>query len=918
MQFSAIEGNQHRELPFKTITKESNMLKLQIVLVPPSALRQQKVRQRPQWGAQTLNSSPFARELGSSTPNTSSVGVAVNEPQPLRKFLHITRRERELADVAGEITARFVKLYPDDEPLQILKLQDVNECDLDPDYVAGDIFDVDNIVYVVLINEIGSLDAAIDREAERRGKRRPSGNLSALVVPKKRALSKARENVRAADTAEVRRSTPLANQVFPALGNNSDRSFDLSVHEDSEVSLPPPEDDDTRYEDPLKLKPVPVSPSASSRRVTSGMLVAPEPQLKDAAEATLHEQEIDEKLASKIPVKKDFAASNVSSPSSTKTKVSAVEGSQHSIEKGSAKKAAEKKALVKKDGANTQIVKGNDSVEKGTPLKGSVKDDMATGSSVEKGTPNRKTSFSDTDDEFQEARDDPVFTKEEIIQIMTSSRIPSSVRKKLELHSSTKLPHKAPRPAALAALKKIVSVQFPDIEIIDPGRIPTTKAYMYNSDSLKDVAADTPSKAKELEESLVKKDAPANATSQVDNAKETPLKASTDGKVEVEKEAEQKVAEKEATKETTVGVPTTKPPAEKVTEKATAKNADKVTKPTAKARKTITKAVNGVAPVHKRLASDRFDVSKLVKPDFPVEGLAEIDAQIADPNISTEVKDQLLVDRGRNIFNAKRRYRRKLAKEEREKSRADTDAAANVTDKPADLKNDTLKKFEEARAKILANMPQPAKQETKKLVNVVSPQAAIESNSNSDSDSDDSNDSNDSDSSDDEPSKTPRIVNTPKSLSQPAPANDDLRKKTALKADKEELISQSQPATPAKNSKAAPKKKLNNRKSLSSLQDLVLKKVPDVHDSLTPTSARGTAVNKAKETPKQEQPSSDESTSGSDSDSDSDSGDDSSENQGTKFLSAKAASDLLGSKKKSNRVSSAFRGLISDAKSSQK
>jgi hypothetical protein len=364
------------------------------------------------------NSSPYGRELGTSTPNTSV--VLTPEPRQFRKFLHITRKDRELLEVAGEIAARFSKLYPDEEPLEILKLQDANECDLDPDYIAGDIFDSDNVVHVLLVNEIKSLDATLDRETDARaGKRRASGNLSSLTIPKKRVLTKSRESLWSTE-GESRRSTPLSNQVYPEPTETSNRSFNISVNDDSEVSLPPPEDDDTRYEDPRKQKPAAASPLPSSKRITSGMLVAPEPQLKDAAEATLHEQEINEKLSQKkIPTKKVL-----------------------------------------------EPVEIDESRKSSPPLEEIL-------ASASRDTSMHKAFFSETEDEeddekYEEASDEPEFTREEIIKLIRTNRMPASVRKKLALHSLTKsLPAKSIRAAAVDALKKIAADKYPDLELSD-------------------------------------------------------------------------------------------------------------------------------------------------------------------------------------------------------------------------------------------------------------------------------------------------------------------------------------------------------------------------------------------------------------------------------------------------------------------
>ncbi|CDR45086.1 CYFA0S16e01948g1_1 [Cyberlindnera fabianii] len=316
-------------------------MKLQVVLVPPSALKERTKprnagpvgRAQAAWG-HGVPSSPYVRDISTSTPNpnsslmnpqaTNSQIISSPEPSSLRKFLHITQKHKTLLTIAGEISDRFSKLYPEEEPLSILKLQDSQECDLDPDYTAGDVFDYDNIVRVLLSREIKSYeDSILDLESEvnSHGKRPASQNSSILNIPKKRASSR-REPIWG-EANDSRRSTPLSNQIFPddsmldadKTTNKSHRNISING-QDSDLSLPPPEDDNTRYLDPKKQKPTPGSPLPSSKRITSGMLVAPEPQLKDAAERTLQEQEIQEKITQKIiPSKKSPEEQAKSSPS---------------------------------------------------------------------------------------------------------------------------------------------------------------------------------------------------------------------------------------------------------------------------------------------------------------------------------------------------------------------------------------------------------------------------------------------------------------------------------------------------------------------------------------------------------------------------------------------------------------------------
>ncbi|ODQ83135.1 hypothetical protein BABINDRAFT_159586 [Babjeviella inositovora NRRL Y-12698] len=100
------------------------MLKLQVVLVPPG---------------------PFL-------PQTANLTATFNTTiASARRFLHITLSTKTMMEVCDEISARFHRLYPHEALLEISRLQDSNENDLDPDYIVGHVFDPkDNVVRVIL------------------------------------------------------------------------------------------------------------------------------------------------------------------------------------------------------------------------------------------------------------------------------------------------------------------------------------------------------------------------------------------------------------------------------------------------------------------------------------------------------------------------------------------------------------------------------------------------------------------------------------------------------------------------------------------------------------------------------------------------------------------------------------------------
>ncbi|KAM3159925.1 Nucleolar protein NET1 [Lachancea thermotolerans] len=234
------------------------MYKLQVVLVPPS----------PGTGAFPLPMNPPTTEnsqvlpsgggangsaiLGGGRPDLVSTTSANNLfmssfvsshiPQPkLRKLLHFTKPTNTLFTLAQEIVERCDKLYPNlAQPVEVLTLQDSNECDLDPDYLVKDVFTVDNVVRAVLRNDIEIAEE--DPQSLYSVKRRrlnssaPSsgGQSNVLHIAKKRPHM-------LRNSAAMRVSTPLANQIYPPAGGRQVNSD----YEDEDVGdrsvLPPPQ-----------------------------------------------------------------------------------------------------------------------------------------------------------------------------------------------------------------------------------------------------------------------------------------------------------------------------------------------------------------------------------------------------------------------------------------------------------------------------------------------------------------------------------------------------------------------------------------------------------------------------------------------------------------------------------------------------
>ncbi|GME77709.1 unnamed protein product [[Candida] boidinii] len=81
-----------------------------------------------------------------------------NSNDQLRKFLHITSPTNTLEETCCEIEDRFLKLYPGEDEFSVYKVQDSNECDLDPDYTVSMVFDQNNVMRILLNNEFNRVE----------------------------------------------------------------------------------------------------------------------------------------------------------------------------------------------------------------------------------------------------------------------------------------------------------------------------------------------------------------------------------------------------------------------------------------------------------------------------------------------------------------------------------------------------------------------------------------------------------------------------------------------------------------------------------------------------------------------------------------------------------------------------------------
>lgn len=239
-----------------------------------------------QYGLQRLQSFNPNNSLVTHPNLSSYVQSNLSNNFRIKKFLHITYSNNRLETIAHEISQRFLKLYPNEEPLQILNIQNFEECDLDPDYTAEMVFDNNNVCRVIVANEFNEFDDAI---INNNGKRHLAGGLNSVM--KKIRKPKQSQQQNAENTFHVNSSiwsfhedSPSANphnysssrNVLPYQVMNKP----LGMKEDASsagpnISLAIPDVDDTvihpHKSQHLKVA-SPIVATGSPTRITSGML----------------------------------------------------------------------------------------------------------------------------------------------------------------------------------------------------------------------------------------------------------------------------------------------------------------------------------------------------------------------------------------------------------------------------------------------------------------------------------------------------------------------------------------------------------------------------------------------------------------------------------------------------------------------
>ncbi|ANB13821.1 Muscle M-line assembly protein unc-89 [Sugiyamaella lignohabitans] len=270
------------------------MIRLQVRIIPASQA-DNEVSSRV---SRPSNFGPSSYHLQSSTPNASVKSFSNNDDDTYG-FLHLVTPSELLKTVRDSIVNRFAKIYPEEGPLFIERLQDSSGLDLDPDYKVGDVFADRDDLFVILQepvtrNDILQSNVSVADEPSLKRRAEDDSNSSIVLRPTKSRKRKSSiwmtPSNNAADISSlshtpvpvlssgtpashlnvapqlsesngsprVRRRPSLDLMAKPSAAEIPDSDVDEEAHEGN-LSLPPPSNEAYANADPLK----PVSPSAN-------------------------------------------------------------------------------------------------------------------------------------------------------------------------------------------------------------------------------------------------------------------------------------------------------------------------------------------------------------------------------------------------------------------------------------------------------------------------------------------------------------------------------------------------------------------------------------------------------------------------------------------------------------------------------
>lgn len=226
----------------------------------------------------------------------STIGSHELDPHLIRRFLHLTDPSKILLTVIEEVCKRYEKLYSGDDKLIIERIQDKDLCDLDPDFEVGDIFQSGELLRVIVSNPLqthGYTESTpMNLKVSNLVESTPILPPAPILTDDTSVSSRKRNQMffKTSDHQIPSKMPKLANTSDNGINKKDDKTDqytsvlnikkvrsknDVSM-DDSNISLPPPDIADDRHI-PVKVdrKSKDDQKVVSGQRITSGMLNVP-------------------------------------------------------------------------------------------------------------------------------------------------------------------------------------------------------------------------------------------------------------------------------------------------------------------------------------------------------------------------------------------------------------------------------------------------------------------------------------------------------------------------------------------------------------------------------------------------------------------------------------------------------------------
>ncbi|KAK6455170.1 uncharacterized protein RJT20DRAFT_129888 [Scheffersomyces xylosifermentans] len=214
----------------------------------------------------------------------ANVPSAAVDPHLTKRFLHLADPDIQLGHIDIDIANRYRKLYPEEDPLEIEKLQDNDNCDLDPAFLIRDIFNAGDVLRIIVRNQFLETNSVTATPMMAKSFDLPQSTPLYPVLPNYNNSLIAPSSHRQPNEFFNRANHGLiqSSSKYPSYPESPQltvtkarrRSGTNNEVDDSNISLPPPDTRNNRVI-PTKRNESFRGSTIPGRRITSGMLNIP-------------------------------------------------------------------------------------------------------------------------------------------------------------------------------------------------------------------------------------------------------------------------------------------------------------------------------------------------------------------------------------------------------------------------------------------------------------------------------------------------------------------------------------------------------------------------------------------------------------------------------------------------------------------